>query len=215
MSSGIRTTPNTAGNQLAVLAIACAGLFVLAITALHVLRPDHDPIARTTSQYVGGPYGFLMTSAFAAIGLACAALATGLHRSLPAGARARLGIGFMGAFCVGALLAMIFPINPDGTPLTTAGAIHRVVGPITFLCLLVGVFFLSQSFARDDRWSSLHRPGVILSAVMAVFFVAMSLSIAARLGVAGLFQRLLLLAFLIWFFLSAWRLHSVTSPPDH
>ncbi len=48
---------------LALIAIEGIIYFVVAIMALHVLRPELKPITHAVSNYAIGPFGFLMTSA--------------------------------------------------------------------------------------------------------------------------------------------------------
>lgn len=54
-----------------------------------------SPLSRTMSEYVLGPYGWLMTSTFFALALAVAAVALGLHRSLSPARGARIGVLLM------------------------------------------------------------------------------------------------------------------------
>jgi hypothetical protein len=124
--------------------------FVVIIVALHFLRPDLNPIQRPTSEYAVGPYGGLMSSAFFSMSVACWALIIGLSQGVSQPARSRIGLGLMGLWGVGVLIAMIFPIDPDGAPQTLSGTIHRINGPLAFLSLTVGVILVSRRFKHDD-----------------------------------------------------------------
>ncbi|HEY7417238.1 MAG TPA: DUF998 domain-containing protein, partial [Ktedonobacteraceae bacterium] len=42
----------------------CVLIFVVLVMALHVLRPQLNPLSHTVSEYAFGPFGFLMTIAF-------------------------------------------------------------------------------------------------------------------------------------------------------
>ncbi len=64
---------------LAWVTIVGTVYFVLAVTALHFLRPDYNPTTRLLSDYAVGPYGYLMTSAWFALGLVSFALAFGIR----------------------------------------------------------------------------------------------------------------------------------------
>lgn len=68
--------------ELGWVVIGSLAYFVAAITLLHGLRPDVDPVARVTSEYAIGRYGSLMTSASFAFAVALIALGIGLARAL-------------------------------------------------------------------------------------------------------------------------------------
>jgi hypothetical protein len=78
--------------------VALVGIasFVVILVALHVLRPDHDPLRQTTSEYAVGPYGFLMTTAFFSMSVSALALVVGLAQGVSQSARSRVGLGLLG-----------------------------------------------------------------------------------------------------------------------
>jgi Protein of unknown function (DUF998) len=86
--------------SIATVAIAGIAYFVVIIVALHVLRPDLNPIQRPTSEYAVGPYGFLMTSAFFSMSVASFALVIGLSQGVSQPARSRIGLGLLGLWGV-------------------------------------------------------------------------------------------------------------------
>jgi len=149
-----------------------------------------------------------MTSAFFSMSVACWALVLGLYRGLPQLARSRLGLGLLGVWALGVLIAMIFPTDVEGAPQTVAGTIHRMNGPLAFLSLTLGVLLVSLRFKRDETWHPFHRPALILSAVMLAEFIAVPAAMATGSGLAGLAQRFFLVTFVIWFVLTAARLRA-------
>jgi hypothetical protein len=193
----------------AIIALVGVTYFTLAIVILHFLRPDHDPIRLPTSMYAVGPYGFLMTSAFLSMGLASFALVAGLYQGVSSSARSRIGLGLLGAWAVGVLIAMTFPIDLPGAPRTISGTIHRTNGPLAFLCVTAGTILVSRRFKHDAKWRSCYRPALTLSAVMLAAFVGGGLSIAAETGLAGLAQRIDLVALVAWMLMTAAHLRSV------
>ena len=199
-----------AGEPLAVLAtVAIVGTayFVVIIAALHFLSPDINPIERPTSEYAVGPFGYLMTSAFVALSLSTWALVIGLHRDLSKPAQSRLGLGLLGVFGIGLLVAAIFPIDLDGAPQTLAGTIHSISGPLTFLSLIVGTNLVSRRFKQDPRWRPIHRFASVLALIMIPEFVAGGLAAARETG-AGAAQRVLAVTFATWFVLTALQLRA-------
>ena len=79
-----RTTQNGTGRATGVSLAAI--LLVLgyfgAMVMLHVVRTDLDPVRQVMSEYANGRFGWFMTAAFYAMGLACVALAVRLGRAI-------------------------------------------------------------------------------------------------------------------------------------
>jgi hypothetical protein len=207
LSPSLQTRKQVA--RIATVALVGIAYFAVIIVALHYLRPDHNPLSQPTSEYAVGPYGFLMTSAFFSVSLASLALVIGLYQGVSQPARSRIGLGLMGVWVVGVLIAMIFPIDPEGAPQTISGTVHRINGPLAFLSLTVGVILVSRRFKQDEQWRPFHRTALILSLVMLAAFIATFLNISTESGFAGLSQRILLAAFVTWFLLTAARLRYI------
>lgn len=148
-----------------------------------------------------------MTAAFVALSLSTWALVIGLRRDLTRPAQSRLGLGLLGAFGIGLLVAAAFPIDLEGAPQTLSGTIHAINGPLTFLSLIVGTNLVSRRFKQDPRWRPIHRFASLLALVMIAEFVAGGLTAATETG-AGIAQRVLIVTFATWFVLTALRLRS-------
>jgi hypothetical protein len=201
-------------SKLTAVAIAAITYFVVIIVILHFLRPDLDPIRQPTSEYAVGPYGFLMTSAFFSMSLASWALIVGLYQGISQPVRSQVGLGLLGMWGVGVLIAMLFPIDPEGSPQTVAGTIHRINGPLIFLCVTVGTILLSRRFKQDENWRLIYHPALLLSLVMLAAFILTFLSFAAQLGFTGLMQRIHLTALVPWMLLTTTRLRSIALQPN-
>lgn len=184
--------------------------FAVGLAALHVLGTGRDPIAHTTSHYAVGPYSFLMATVFLSMSIATFALIAGLYRGAAPGAVSRAGLGLLGLWGAAVLVAMAFPINPDGTPATTSGTIHWIAGPIGFLSLSLGAFLVSRRLRTDPNWTAVARPAQWIVFLMLAGFAATLVSVATQSGFAGLSQRILLGAAIAWYVVAATRLRSLT-----
>ena len=212
-STNLSPTLNTRKQVARAATVALVGVayFVVIIVVLHLLRPDLSPISQPTSEYAVGRYGFLMTSAFFSMSLASFALVIGLYQGVPLRARSRIGLGLLGLWGIGVLVAMSFPIDPEGAPQTVSGTIHQINGPLAFLSLTAGTILVSRRFKQAQQWRPLHRTALILSLVMLTVFIATFLNIATASGFAGLCQRIFLAVFATWFVLTAARLRSLAT----
>jgi hypothetical protein len=195
--------------KLATVALASVTYFALAVISLHFLRPDYSPISQPTSDYAVGPSGFVMSTAFAAMSLAAWSVVIGLGQTVRQTTRLRVGMGLLGVWATGVLIAMLFPTDVGDAPQTLSGTIHRINGFAAFFSLALGAFLVSRRFKHDDRWRPVDRPAVVLSALMLAEFAAVGAAIASDSGLGGLGQRIMLITVLTWFYLVAGRLRSL------
>src|SRR5262245_35908088 len=133
-------------STLTSISIASITIFAILIVTLHFLRPDLDPIKRLTSEYAVGQYRYLMTAAFFCMSIATFALLIVLSKEMRGKARSVIGLALLMIWGVAVLIAMSFPIDPEGAPATTTGKIHETNGPIGFLSLTLGVLLVSFRF---------------------------------------------------------------------
>ena len=105
--------------RIATLALTGIIYYLVIVVAVHILRPDINPIGQLTSAYKAGPYAFLMTSALFVFSLAQGALILGLYQTLSVPARSRVGLALLGVWAVGNLIAALFLPDQPGAPLPT------------------------------------------------------------------------------------------------
>jgi len=182
--------------------------FAAIIIFLHFLRPDINPAASPTSEYAVGPYGFLMSSAFVSMSIATFSLLVGLNHTIHKSAPFRVGRVLFAIWGLGLFIALSFPINSNGAELTTKNLIHRINGPIIFLCVSVAVLLFAISFKRDERWRTVYAAAFKIALLMLVLFVAVGIAVANKAGVEGLLQRIFLLLLITWFILTSTHLRS-------
>lgn len=204
---------------LGTVGLAGIGTFVVAVVAMHLIRPDLDPMDRTISEYALGGSGWLMTVAWFAGGAGVLALALGLHRSLAPGDGVRLSVWLMVITAlVGFVASGVFRTDvPDAegvTGATVAGQLHDGAGLVGFVALLVAAFVLRGVFARNPGWQDLSLPTRWFTRAMVAMFVARVSMVIVRLpGSAGLVQRILWLFMLAWLVLIGWRLRQLGHSP--
>lgn len=194
---------------LANLALIGIGYFVVAVIALHFLRPDYNPIRRVVSQYAVGPYGLLMTSAFFGLSLGSLALVVGLFQGVSRTGRSWVGLVLLGIWAVGIFIAGIFPTDLNGTAQTTSGNIHVMASVLAFISLVLAALLLSWRFKNDEKWSSFHHPAFLFAVLMLLALVGLFRYI--NTGFGGLSQRVFIVTFLIWSLSTTARLRSVVS----
>lgn len=193
--------------------IAMGGImyFVVAVVALHVLRPELNPISHAVSNYAIGPFGFLMTSAFFTLALSEFALALGLARSLTTSRGALLSMLLLNLAGAGMVFTGIFPgdVKSLHPPATTTAVIHWISASISFLSLMIATFLLSNCYKTDVRWQSFHHLAFVL-AVTIVLALGM-FGILAIAGWVGVGERIYIATSVLWLLLASIRLCSISA----
>jgi hypothetical protein len=191
---------------LALLAIVGVADFLLVLAALHLLRPDVNPVTEPISTYAVGPYGFLFTVADIGSGLAALTLMFGLYLGIAPPGRSYVGLFLLGLYGVSELLAGIFPIDVGGEA-TTFGTIHNIVGNLSFFGFPIAVILLSLGMGKDEQWRSFRRPALAVSfAVVLTVFLTI---VGSNIGLFGVTQRLANVTAMLWMLVVALQLRSV------
>ena len=165
--------PQQTGRQHAqglslLAALAIGGQLSFAASALLLpIWSEYGLIGDNISELVLGRYGVAQTAAFLVVGLGTVALASAI-RTLTAGSWGSLaGSLLIAVYGAGAILSAIFPTDridsqADLSSLSVTGTIHIGVFIASFASVIVGMFVLTRTFTRDDRWRSFSRWAVLL-----------------------------------------------------
>lgn len=139
----------TARPWLAATGLAC---FVIAAVALHLLRPDLDPVHSQMSLYLIGAWGWLLQAAYVALSLAMVMLAWDLRQGAAAPARssAALLMFGLGATCL-STTAYAWMDMP-GVEASLEGLVHRITAQGAFLFATTGIVLQAMRLHRDPRW---------------------------------------------------------------
>jgi len=198
-----RTTPHgsdrATGISLAAifLVLGCFGAMVV----LHAVRTDLDPVRQVMSEYANGHFGWIMTAAFYAMGLASVALAVRLGRAierrpLSVAVRVLLGLGGLGL-----ILAGVFEVERPAVPDTVNEIIHSDATLTAFTLIIAAMLLFAVVCRRDPAWSD-FRVGAAVLAIIAAAAGAFS-PFAGLTTWSGLAQRVLGLTVVAWLLVCA------------
>ena len=193
------------------ITLSCVVYYAGAILVLHVVRTDFDPGYRYLSEYAVGPYGALMTSTFFVLSAGSVTLAIGLWWSVSSKVRILPGLLFWLTWACAVFLAGVFTGELQGTPHTRIGQIHEQMGMIAFPSAIVAMPLISVPLLWEQKWNSLWRSAIVLSAVVIVSFLVFDRFAEADLG--GLDQRISLAAALIWMWILGKRMLTIAEHP--
>jgi hypothetical protein len=202
------------GAWLGLVAIVGILYFVIAVVALHVLRPELNPINHAVSNYAIGPFGFLMISAFFTLALSEFALALGLARSLTSSKSACISVLLLSLAGVGLVVTGIFPgdvksLHPPGT---ATAIIHWTSAGTSFLSLMIATFLQASCYKTDARWQSFHRPAFALAITIVLALVAFGL--LAIIGWVGIGERMFIAVSVSWLLAASVRLIAIIKTED-
>jgi hypothetical protein len=199
------------------LGIGTAGLALIALAALHLLRPDIHAGRTMISQYALGRYGWMMTLFFAGF----AAASAGLFAALvvhPPSILSRVGLFFLLGAAFGLAMAARFPMDPVSTPRTRmslSGKMHGISFLVGVPCQLLAVLLLSLALG-----SSGSQAAVPLVALTWLIWLSLLTTIVIMLMVGpgkppdpngperflGLPNRLFVVGYGAWLMVAGWPL---------
>jgi hypothetical protein len=180
---------------LAAASIALSLVGVVAVVALHVLRPELPPVSHRLSEYAIGRYGGLMTAAFACVGASLMMLAGAMvvaDRRLSSGLVA-VAVGLAG---VGMVVSGLYDTDASRSG-ATADAVHSAASGLATLALIGAAVSWTAVASR--------RAVLVVLTAMAVVLGAASPALH-RSSWTGLSQRLLWLTLLAWVVVAAFEL---------
>lgn len=183
---------------LSLIATASVAYCAVTFGMLHLLDPATDAVGRASSEYVLGPYGYLMTSVYLIFALALTLIAIATVRI----AQKRIPcVPFL--IASGALgVSSVYPTDRGLTPTTATGAVHNVAGLLAFLSIVVGAVWLTRVLGRSTTLAGRTVALKIFATATAIAFVLTFLA-GGPLAVWGLFgvaQRATIAASLAWVF---------------
>ncbi|MDG4824958.1 DUF998 domain-containing protein [Asanoa sp. WMMD1127] len=193
------------------LVSAVAGQVLLVGTVwLLPFASAHRVTDDTIGELVLGPYGFLLTLAFAVAALGLVTLAIAIRKAIPLTAGARAGSGLLATAGVALLIGGLFDTDRldgaiDWDSLSANGVVHLLAVAVSFICAVAAMVVLTWTFARSARW----RPFTPWSGLLATGSVSLLLAQGGQQDSStGLLQRLLVTLVAAWVVAVAWRVRS-------
>lgn len=180
------------------LAVACNLLFVICLTAVHLLDRGPDPIVVSVSYYALTPHGWIATSGFLALAVGSALVGLLAWQS---GDRTRAWIILASSLAI--VVLSIFPSDPwypwERRP-TTVGAIHALAACVPIVTFPLLALRDVVTHARGNATA----PAVGFAMLYVVASVAVGTYVTGALilgddpAAAGLAERVVVLAGVLW-----------------
>jgi hypothetical protein len=211
-SLSLRPVTRTQRSLAAWAGILAPALFVVIFTLEGFLRPGYNPLSTYVSALSLGPRGWIQIASFLVFGALLFVFTRGLLDAFPDGKASRWGLILLTTISVLFFISGPFVMDPMGTPqaqATVHGTIHGLAGGIAFLCMPIVIFVYLRRFHADPQWRFLYTwtlvLGIIVTAALLVFtIISKSPDLTATFtDYLGLFQRALIVPFMLWLFVFA------------
>jgi len=191
-------------------------LSLIPAVALHLLRPDYNPLRNFLSEYLVGPYGFLGMATAYMMAATFLMLLVGLRFSVHPSGFLTASCVLLGVMVISVCVCAVFPIDlipPDGSrpTFTRACIIHlgsSVLGGVSLIALILT---LPSAYKRDEKWRSFSQTTLFLGFLILVSLLGL---ILVPFYLRGLAQRVMGLVVLIWLLLTGQRLRQAI-PSTH
>lgn len=139
----------------AAIAVIGAAGFVLFFALAHLVQPSVDPSWQLPSELALGSDGWIMITAFLALGLGCVGLVIALVDQVPTWP-GKIGLVALSLAALGCLLGGVFPADSTNTAAsegTLAGTIHSL-GPVLLDGIPIAAVLLAVALPRrgDPSW---------------------------------------------------------------
>lgn len=213
-ASGLLALQITQASASRLVLAGIAGPLLSIVSALisGLLRPGYSFFAQPISDLGIGTNAWILNVSLIGCGLLAIVFAIGFYQLLPNLRRRRLATTLLIIFGACFATAGVFPEPEPNGPMTIGGLIHFMVGffigmPVMTVALLV----IGSELRKQPQWSGHGRYSIMSGLLMAVLIPLTWVffnpsSPLEKLGVGGLMEWLLFLAWSAWFMVTGWRL---------
>ncbi|MGA2520289.1 MAG: DUF998 domain-containing protein [Acidimicrobiales bacterium] len=189
------------GTVAAAGVVALAGLAgtVASLVYLHLAPTGLSPVRNAVSQYGITRFRGGYRAATISLGVAGAALATGIGAALDAAGTATV-VGLLVVFALGRLVISWFPMDEPGGPRSSTGSAHGLIAIVTFTSVTVAALRLGSILRHAAPWHALATASTVLGWAMVLAIAGMligrsSPDLRRRFGAV---ERVLYVAILAW-----------------
>ena len=212
--------PSKIAAPAAWAAIIMTTATILLLASLHVLSPEFAPSWRMVSEYAFGHYGWVLSLMFLSWGISSWALAVAICSQVQTKA-GRVGLWFLVVAGIGEAMASVFDVTHD-TGHSIAGLLGVGGFPVAALLLSVGLGHTEAwrgakktlLWIANLSWISV----VLLMATLVLMTVQLTQANGGHLpqhapkslppgvlALDGWANRLVVLSYCLWIFVTAWR----------
>ena len=190
-------------------------LFVTVFTIAGLLRQGYDPLSTYVSELALGPGGWVQMLNFVLLGILMIVFSRGVAAEFRTGKASKGGPVLLLIIALLFIVSGIFVMDPTGTPpnqATMHGIIHGLSGGIIFTLMPISCFVFLRRFRAEPDWQFFQEWTLVLGNIIATAVIMLTLTSkvpslqAAFAPWQGLIQRMIIVPYMLWLFLFAYRL---------
>jgi hypothetical membrane protein len=187
--------------------ILAPALFVLVFLIEGALRPGYNPLSTYVSALSLGTRGWIQITNFLVFGTLLFLFSRAAAGEFRNGAASKAGPILLAIISLCYFFSGPFVMDPQGTPLdqvTVHGTIHGILGAIAFTLMPISMLVYQRRLRTEPAFQGLRPWTLLLTIVCAIAWVVFStVSKATSLAATfspwfGVFQRALIIPFMIW-----------------
>jgi hypothetical membrane protein len=200
---------------LIVASIAGPVLFWSILIILSFLNPEYNAIQDSMSRLVFGPYGWLQTFNFILLGLTIGCLGLALRLGLGPGREMNIITAIFAVMAAGQIVSGVFKADfPPSDIISSHALVHQIGASAAALGFPLCAFLCVPIFRRLPAWQGLAAFSLSMGVVIILLDAVREILLPTHWldPWFGLFERVLLLAIIIWSETVAVRLWSVYRP---
>ena len=183
------------------LAVAAAGVYVLATGAGSLLDPSYSQIRQHVSDLTAtaAPTWASLAPFYLLYNVLATAFAIELYRASERGRPWQLGTALLIVNAVaGVMMVTLFREDIGGVPTTGAGAGHLVFAGLSSIAILIAAFVYGIAFRRSAAWRSLSTFSFVMGLAFVVLGPLAAYATAQQSDLAGLAERGPIGLFVLW-----------------
>jgi hypothetical protein len=104
------------------------------------------------------------------------------------------------------LTGTIFPMDPFNSEMTFAGMMYIILTGISAVFVMLLILMIGIGFHREKHWKSFRLYSITTLVIMVIFGGLTPALIMNSIPLLGLFERIVIYAYLLWFFVLASKL---------
>ena len=104
------------------------------------------------------------------------------------------------------LTGTIFPMDPFNVDITFAGTMHIILTALNALMIMLLIPMMGIGFYRERQWVSFRLYSIITLLLIVIFGGSTPVLMMNDIGLLGLFERIVIYSYLLWFFVLAFKL---------
>lgn len=104
------------------------------------------------------------------------------------------------------LTGTIFPMDPFNVDITFAGTLHIILTALNALMIMLLIPMMGIGFYRERQWESFRLYSIITLLIIVIFGGSTPVLMMNDIGLLGLFERIVIYSYLLWFFVLAFKL---------